>query len=37
MLRGASKTISSAVRQIQSEAVEAADALALESNRAQVY
>ena len=35
VLRGASKTISSAVRQIQSEAVEAADAQALESNLAQ--
>ena len=34
VLRGESKTISSAVRQIQSEVMEAADAEALESNRA---
>ena len=35
VLRGASKTISSAVRQVQSDAMEAAEAAALESNRAQ--
>ena len=37
VLRGASKTISSAVRQIQSEVMEASEAEALETNRAKPF